>query len=143
MNMKRSSLLLAAAASVFVGVGLGCSHDSVPPPIQPRQDVLRTGDPTQVFFDSEALRSDTAADTPNVFRDQSGLLHVTVPIRSVADRQIYVEYRVIFFDRDHQEIDRTPWHDKALPPNIPESISVTATTPRAEFFQVHFRYPEM
>jgi hypothetical protein len=136
--MKRSSFLLLAAASTLVAAG--CSH-GVPDPIQPRQDVYHTGDPTQVFFDSDELRKDTATDTPTVFRDQNGLLHVTVPIRSTIPKQLYVEYRVVFFDRDHQVVDRSPWHDKTLPANIPESVNITATNPRAEFFQLHFRYP--
>ena len=136
--MNRSLLLLVTAgAGVFA---VGCNN-SVRDPIQPRQDIYHTSDPSQVFFDSFELRNDTAADTPTVFRDPAGLLHVTVPIRSVIDKQLYVEYRVVFFDHDHQEIDRSPWRDKTLPANLPESISITGTNPRAEFFQVHFRYP--
>ena len=136
--MKSFALLLAAASAL----GLGCHDNSVPPPVQPRQDVYHTADATQVFFDSEYLRSDTAADTPTVIRDQAGLLHVTVPIRSVTDHQIRIDYRVIFFDRDHIEVDRSPWHDKFLTPNVPDSVTVVATNPRSEYFQVHFRYPE-
>jgi hypothetical protein len=137
--MKRSSFLLMSAVATAL-VGVGCNN-AVRDPIQPRQDVYHTGDPTQVFFDSFNLRNDTATDTPNVFRDANGLLHVTIPIRSVINKQLYVEYRVIFFDHDHQEIDRSPWRDKTLPANLPESVSITATNPRAEYFQVHFRYP--
>ena len=117
----------------------GCNQ--VREPIQPRQDVYRTGRPEQVFFDSTDLRNDTAADTPSVVRDRHGLLHVTVPIRSVINKQLYVEYRAIFFDRDFQEIDRSPWADKTLPANLPERVSIVSTTPAAEHFQVQFRYP--
>lgn len=134
--MKRFSLTIAIPGFLAMA---GCNQ--VREPIQPRQDVYRVGRPEQVFFDSTDLRNDTAADTPQVFRDQSGLLHVTVPIRSVINKQLYVEYRAIFYDRDHQEIDRTPWHDKALPANIPETVTVVGTSARAEYFQVHFRYP--
>jgi hypothetical protein len=130
----------ALAVPVLVGL-IGCSNNYVRDPIQPRQDVYHSTDRVQIFFDSTDLRNDTAADTPSVIRDQNGLLHVTVPIRSVINKQLYVEYRVIFFDRDHQEIDRSPWRDKTLPANLPESVIVNSTTPRAESFQVHFRYP--
>ena len=135
MNRKTALLLIAPVALAV----LGCNQ--VRQPIEPRQDVYRTGDPREVFFDSTELRGDTAADTPQVFRDQAGLLHVTVPIRSVINKQLYVEYRAIFFDRDHQEIDRSPWADKTLPANVPETISIVSTNPRAEFFQIHMRYP--
>ena len=132
--MKSLTMILPLLAATA-----GCNQ--VRQPIQPRQDVYRTGNPEQIFLDSTDLRSDTAADTPQVYRDPAGLLHVTVPIRSVINRQLYVEYRAIFFDRDHQEIDRSPWHDKTLPANVPESISIASIDPRAASFQVHFRYP--
>ena len=135
MFMQRS----LATLLLLIPVIAGCNQ--VRDPIQPRQDVYRTGSPEQVFLDSTDLRSDTAADTPQVFRDAAGLLHVTVPIRSVINKQLYVEYRAIFFDSAHQEIDRTPWHDKTLPANVPETVTAVSTTPRAESFQVHFRYP--
>lgn len=134
--LKRQALILAIPAALAAA---GCNQ--VREPIQPRQDVFRTGRPEQLFFDSENLRNDTAADTPEVVRDPHGLLHVTVPIRSVISKQLYVEWRAIFFDRDWQEIDRTPWHDKTLPANVPESVMVASTTPAADRFRVEFRYP--
>lgn len=118
---------------------LGCNQTREP--IQPRQDLYRAGSPEQIFLDSTDLRSDVAADTPQVFRDQAGLLHVTVPIRSVINRQLYVEYRAIFFDNAHQEIDRSPWKDKTLAANLPDTVTIVSTSPQAESFQVHFRYP--
>ena len=135
--MNRSLLLLAAG--ILAGA-VGCNN-MVRDPIEGRQDVYHTGDPTQVFLDSTDLRNDTALDTPVVTRDVNGLLHVTVPIRSVINKQLYVEYRVIFFDRDHQEIDRSPWRDKTLAANVPDRINFNATNPRAESFQLHLRYP--
>jgi len=131
--------LLALAAALLAGV-VGCTN-AVQDPIEGRQDVYHAGDPTQVFLDSTDLRTDTAFDTPVVTRDSNGLLHVTVPIRSVIDKQLYVEYRVIFFDRDHQEVDRSPWRDKTLAANLPDRVTIVSTSPRAESFQLHFRYP--
>ena len=134
---KRFALFLAAPA--ILGLA-GCAN-AVREPISARQDVYHTGDSQQIFVDSTDLRNDTAVDTPTVFRDQNGLLHVTVPIRSVINRQLYVEYRAIFLDRNHQEIDRSPWHDKTLPANLPETVTIVGTNPEAEHFQIHFRYP--
>jgi hypothetical protein len=135
--MNRSMLVLAAG---LLAGAVGCNN-SVSDPIQGRQDMYRAGDPTQVFLDSTDLRNDTAFDTPAVTRDANGLLHVSVPIRSVINKQLYVEYRVIFFDREHQEIDRSPWRDKTLAADLPDRVSITSTNPRAESFQLHFRYP--
>jgi hypothetical protein len=138
MNMLKQislALLCPAALAIF-----GCSENSVPEPIQPRQDVYRPDDRAQIYYDSAELHSETAAGTPTVVRDSNGLLHVTVPIRSVVSKQLYVDYRVIFFDRDHREIDRSPWHDKFLTPNLPDSVTITSTSARAESFQMQFRY---
>jgi len=131
---------LLALSGIVLGLAGGCGN-SVEPPIEGRQDVYRASDPQQVFLDSTNLRGDTAFDTPIVSRDSNGLLHVTVPIRSVINKQLYVEYRVVFFDRDHQEIDRSPWRDKTLAANVPDRVNLVSTSPRAESFQVHFRYP--
>jgi hypothetical protein len=134
--LKRFALALLAPIALA-----GCTPASdVPPPIQPRQDVYRPDDRAQIYFDSTDLRNDTAADTPSVYRDAAGLLHVSVHLRSVVNRQLYVEYRAIFFDSDHREIDRSPWQDKVLPANLPDSVAITSTTPRAQSFQVQFRY---
>jgi len=135
--LNRFSLALFVPALLAVA---GCNN-YVRPPIEPRQDVYHAASPGQIFFDSTDLRRDTAADMPSVIRDQNGLLHVTVPIRSVINKQLYVEYRVVFFDREGQEIDRSPWQDKTLPANIPESIIIVSTSPKAEAFQMHLRYP--
>lgn len=136
--MFKRNALIALIPVLFALSGCG---NSVTPPIQGRQDVYNSGWPTQVFLDSTDLRNDTAVDTPSVVRDQAGLLHVTLPIRSVINKQLYVEYRVVFFDRDRQEIDRSPWRDKTLPANVPESITITSATPQADSFQIHLRYP--
>ena len=135
--LNRHALFLAAPLALAIA---GCTN-IVRDPIPGRQDVYHATDPQQIFLDSTGLRNDTAVDTPTVFRDQSGLLHVSVPIRSVINKQLYVEYRAIFMDRNHQEIDRSPWHDKTLPANLPETVTIVGTNPQADFFQVHFRYP--
>ena len=134
--LKRIALVLLCPIAL---ASVGCNNE-VTEPIQPRQDVYHPDDRAQIYFDSADLRNDTAADSPSVYRDAAGLLHVSVHLRSVINRQLYVEYRVIFFDRAHQEIDRSPWQDKVLPANLPDSVTVTSTTPRAESFQVQFRY---
>jgi hypothetical protein len=133
--LKRFAIVLPVAFAVA-----GCTTSSVPEPIQPRQDIYHPDDRAQIYFDSAELHDQTAAGTPTVVRDANGLLHVTVPIRSVVNNKLYVDYRVLFFDRDHREIDRSPWHDKFLTPNLPDSVSINSTSPLADSFQVQFRY---
>ena len=115
---------------------LGC--DYVRPPIQGRQDPYV---PAQVHFDSERLRRDTAIGTPNVSRDEAGLLFVTVPIRSAINKTLYVDYRVTFLDRSGQVVGtRLGPFTKTLEPNTPDQIVVNSTSPRAADFQIDFRY---
>ena len=121
---------------VLLGLALaGC--DYVRPPIQGRQDPYV---PAQVHFDSERLRRDTAIGTPNVARDENGLLFVTVPIRSAINKTLYVDYRVTFLDQGGQVVSRHGFFTKTLEPNTPDQIVVNSTSPRAADFQIDFRY---
>lgn len=122
--------------SLLVTIPLfGC--DYVRPPIEGRQDPYV---PAQVHFDSDTLRKDTAIGTPILARDASGILHVTVPIRSAINKTLYVDYRVTFFDRSRQVVSRLGPFTKTLDPNTPDQIEVNSTSARAEDFQIDFRY---
>jgi uncharacterized protein YcfL len=127
-----SSLILFPLIAGALG---GCG---VNPPIQPRMDPYT---PSQIHMDSDQLRSDTAVGTPNVHRDDNGILFVTVPIRSAIDKTLYVDYYVTFFDKNGQPIgERLGPRTITLDPNTPSSITANSTTPRASDFQIDFRY---
>lgn len=115
---------------------LGC-NETVNPTIQGRSDPYPS---QQIQFSSDELRRDTAVGQPNLARDESGNLFVTIPIRSAIDRRLYVDYRVTFFDRNGQPINQTGWFTKTLEANTPDRITVNSTTPRAAEFEVDFRY---
>ncbi|MBV8781281.1 MAG: hypothetical protein JO353_07780 [Phycisphaerae bacterium] len=120
---------------MLLPIAVGCS---VNPPIQPRQDPYV---PSQIHVDSEQLREDTAVGTPNVHRDENGILYVNVPIRSAIDKTLYVDYYVTFFDKNGQPIgQRMGPFTKTFDPNTPSSITVNSTTPRAADFQIDLRY---
>jgi hypothetical protein len=113
---------------------MGCG---VKEPIYGRQDPYSPG---QVNFVSEDLRTHTAVMPPVPSRDPAGLLHVTLAIRAATDRQLYVDYRARFFDREGQLITETGWISKVLAPNVPDQIVVNSITPRASDFQIDLRY---
>jgi uncharacterized protein YcfL len=125
----RSLLLLSVLALAGCGVN---------PPIQGREDPYA---PAQVHFDSDPLRRATAIGQPVVTRDQFGLLHVMLPIRSAVDAQLQVQYRVTFFDQNRTQLDQQSWIDKTLTANTPDQISVNSVDKRAADFQIDFRYP--
>ena len=115
---------------------LGCEY--VRPPIQGRQDPYV---PAQMHFNSDTLRRNTAIGTPELSRDQAGLLYVTVPIRSAINKTLYVDYRVTFFDKTGQPVgEPLGWSTKTLESNTPDQIQVNSTSDRAADFQIDFRY---
>lgn len=119
--------------SLFLLTGCG-----VNPPITGRQDPYAAD---QVHFDSDELRKDTAISAPIVARDEFGLLHVTLPVRSAINRQLHVQYRVTFFDLNHMVLDQYSWTDKTLTANTPDQVQFNSVDKRADDFQVDFRYP--
>ena len=133
MNLRtfiRAATLAASAVTL-----LGCSD--VKAPISARQDPYS---PQQIHLASDDLRHHTALDAPHVWRDDGGLLHVTVPIRAATDKQLYIDYRATFFDRDRLPISEAGWTRKTLAPNVPDQFSVNSTSPLAQDFQIDIRY---
>ncbi len=120
----------------LIAITLGCG---VKPPVVGRQDPFPA---SQIHFADKDIRGNTAVGTPVATRDDAGnLLEVTVPIRAATDLRLYIEYRVTFFDANHQPLgNSTTWFPKTLEPNIPDSITVKSVTPLARDFQVDFRY---
>ena len=109
---------------------VGCNQPR--PPFEP--NAVQYGDYKQVYVDGYRLKEDTNIDEPpRVTKDQFGLLHVTVPIRSVIDRAFSIEYRITFFDANRQVVNVQSWADKALTPNTPDQIMANSPVPADDF----------
>jgi hypothetical protein len=122
------------ALALFV-VG-GC----VKPPIEGRLDPYT---PSQIHFASKALRDDTAVGTPNLTRDDTGnILFVTVPIRAATNKELHVDYRLTFLDKNGQVLSKTGWFTRTLAPNVPDYIEANSNGARAADFQMDFRYAQ-
>lgn len=126
---------LASVLSLVLVVASGC----VKAPIQGRQDPYQ---PSQVNFAQEGLRRDTAILAPVVSRDEAGLLHVSLPIRAATNKQLYVDYRVTFFDRNGQQEWQSGWMNKTLAPNVFDQISVNSLSSRAADFRIDLRWAQ-
>ena len=131
--MTRTLPLVVLSLSALLA--LGC----VAHPIQGREDPYLKN-PDQLSFTENNLRRETAVGTPVVARDNFGLLFVTVPIRSARNLQLFIDYRVTFYDESRQVVGQTGWMSKVLAPNVFDQVSVNSTTPRAADFVVEFRY---
>jgi uncharacterized protein YcfL len=128
--LKRSTILLLPLTLA--------ACNSVKPPIQGRADPY---DSQQIHFATEELRKDTAVGAPVLSRDDAGnILYVTIPVRSAINKNLYVDYRVTFFDQNGQQLNQTTWLSKTLEANTPDRIQVNSLGPRAADFQVDFRY---
>src|SRR3954464_5307980 len=114
-NMKKLPLAILTIAL------MGCG---VKAPIEAREDPYQSH---QINITSEDLRTDTAVSTPILTRDGANLLHVSVPIRAAKNKQLYIDYRIAFFDRNGQLINRTGWLSKTLAPNVPDQIEANST----------------
>lgn len=129
--MKSRFALLCISLAMFTGC-------TVNPPVQGRADPF---DSQQIHFATDELRRDTAVGTPQVARTESGnILVVTIPIRSAINKNLYVDYRVSFFDSTGQLLNQTGWMSKTLEANTPDRVVVNSFGPRAADFQVDFRY---
>lgn len=128
-----SNMLALALAVGGAGVLAGCGVNS---PNYGRQDPYRA---RQVHFDTQELQNDTAVGDLRVTRDQYGIMHVTVPIRSTIDKDLYVDYHVTFFDANGQPTGSFDGPTKTLKANTPDYVTFNSTGP-AQDFQVDFRY---
>ena len=130
--MNRRTLTWLSLSLVFAMAGC------VKPPIEGRLDPYT---PSQIHFASKELRNETAVGTPNLTRDDTGnILFVTVPVRAATNKELHVDYRVTFFDKNGQTLNQTGWFVKTLTPNVPDSITVNSSGARAADFQMDFRY---
>jgi hypothetical protein len=127
-NMK--STILLSAILVLTGCG-------VRPAPEGRLDPYES---KQVHFASNDLKHETAVQEPRVARDDNGYVYVTVPIRSETSKELYVDYRVTFFDQSRQVLSQTGWFTKTLSPKVPDQIVVNSMSTRAADFQVDFRW---
>jgi hypothetical protein len=129
--MIRINYLIPAA--VIGACVIGCG---VIAPIPGQQDPYSA---SQIHFADSSLAREAPVGAPRATRDPSGILFVTVPIRAATDTKLYVDYRVTWFDANHEVIFQTSWMSKTLEPNVPDQISVNSTNNRAADFQIDFR----
>lgn len=97
----------------------------------------------QIHIANPDLRRQTAVGIPTAQRDDAGnILHLTVPVRAATDRELHVDYRVTFFDRNGQLLNQTGWFTRTLAPNVPDYITVNSMGPRAADFQMDLRWAQ-
>jgi uncharacterized protein YcfL len=136
-----AALTLAALPAVPLATAAGGCHQS-DAPIYARGEQY---DRPWLMMGSPDLRNSTVVGQPQRYYDESNLLHVTVPVRNTTDKQLYVDYRFTFYDRNGatlNEINGT----HTIPPHGAVDFTGNSTSPRAEgdrAFRLELRYPRV
>lgn len=126
------SLILAGL--LLVGCG-------VKKPIEGRLDPYPFG---QIRFADKELAGMTAIGVNGAQRDEAGLLRLHVPIRSASNRQLRIEYRVIWLDQTGAPLNvDAGWLPKTLEPNVQDYIVTNSLSPRAAQFELSLRWAEL
>ena len=133
MSNRNPVMMMGLALSLALAAAC---EPRVRPPVEPREDPSFS---RQVELTDRELQDRIAVQRPIVTQDEAGLLYVTVPVRNTTRRQLTIEYRVTFFDRNRVPIHETTWFPKTLPGHTHETISVNSTSPRADDFQIDIR----
>lgn len=134
MSNSRFTVL---SGTILLALSAAACTPRVRAPVEPREDTAGT---PQISLTSRKLQDRIAVSRPIVTQDEAGLLYVTVPVRNTSRRQMTIEYRVTFFDRNRVPINHTTWFPKTLPGHTPETITVNSTSNGADDFQVDIRF---
>jgi hypothetical protein len=88
---------------------------------------------THLQFGSAILEGNTRVNPVQATRDQFGLLHVTLSIRSTTDLQQYVDGYITFL-RGGQFVEKLGPKSVALLPNAFDTILFDSTQPADDYF---------
>ena len=136
MTAVKTALLCSALSGVMAAGPLACQSEA---PVTGRAE---TYEYPWLTVGSGDLRAKTRVGDARRVRDESGLLYVSVPVRNTSDLQLYVAYRVTFFDQNQSELS-VYRGTLTLPPNAIREATANSTSPRAESFQMELNYPRV
>src|SRR4051812_14707820 len=116
-TMPRTTLLRTTLKALTFALALSAAACAprIGGPVEPREDP--SGIP-QINLTSRELQDRLAVRAPLVEQDEAGLLYVTVPVRNSTARQMTIEWRVTFFDRNRAPIGTpTTWFPQTMSPH--------------------------
>lgn len=112
----------------------GCAKQRAP--IEPKEDIHPW---PQIMLSDRDLARRLVVRQPVIERDAAGLLYVTVPVRTTTERQLTIEYRSTFYDRNHTPIFQSTWFPKTMTPFTQDTLQVNSSSNRAVDFQIDIR----
>jgi uncharacterized protein YcfL len=122
-----------------LAMGAGACEDRVRAPGQPRPDPIAGAYPKQVTL--EGLEEALVTGEPVVQRSSDDQpMRVNVPIRSVADKQLRVQYRFIFLDEQQRPLDsNSGWKFQVIEPRTQVSLEGRALETSAADWRLEIR----
>ena len=132
------SLLAAPLLGVALLASPGCTDPNAP--IEARGE--RYG-PPWLTLGSRELRGSIVVSDANVIRDRdTGVLRVSVPVRSTHDKQQYIQYRMTFLDAAGMQINDVNGNI-TIPSHGNYTVAANSTSDRAESFRLFLGYPRL
>lgn len=138
MNTHHAGLTLALAS---VSLLAACQQDTVKPPFTPATDPL----PAQYYPAitlEPALAGALVVDPGRIVTDNPTMttpLSVQVPIRSMADRMIKVQYEFQWFDAQGREVGRSGFKQEQFPARQQVMLAGNALSSAATGWRLEIR----
>ena len=129
----RSVLLMGIAAAMLAG----CQSEA---PLAARAEKY---DYPWLMVGSQDLRANTMVNDARRTRDEAGLLYISVPIRNTSDLQLYIDYRVTFYDKNQMPLPQEYRKTLTIPARGMREATANSTSPKAESFQMELTYPRV
>jgi len=140
-SLQRTILRATLAILSLVVLTVGCSSpDTVMAPHTPPADPLPEGAyPNVVLLDD--LQQVLVREQPNVTpASDIEPMRVRVPIRSVVDTNLNLEYRFIFYNDDRDQLTRNPtWQPLVLPRRVRRYVQANAIQLAATYWELEIR----
>jgi hypothetical protein len=126
--MFRKTNLALLALSLSGLLLAGCTQDNAP-----AYGRAEKYDRTHLQFGDATLEGNTRVEPVQAVRDQFGLMHITVTIRSTTNLDQYVDGFVTYL-RDGQVVEKTGPKQIMLKANLPDTIQFDSTQPADDYF---------
>ncbi len=126
-------VLITVVSTFALMAGCGPRH-----PVEARMEPYAE---KQFSLASKDLRGRLTIDKPVMTR-QNGLLFVEVPIRAASNYNLFIDYRVTFFNDQGQSVYQGPWESKTLQSRVFDRIQFNAPAADAVDFRMDIRYSQ-
>jgi uncharacterized protein YcfL len=140
--------LRSRVSTAFIGVAVligpmlcGCQQDQMKGPPGAQQDPFPGANYPRVAVEGQ-MQKWVAADYERVIVTDptpDSPLRVDVPLRSLADLEMYAQYQFQWFDAQGRKVGESGWKSVTLEPRLQSILSANATTSKATDWRLELR----